>query len=44
MLYIDMYASTVITVNLITLNMLLGLWVFIFVLLYSLIKFIYLID
>ena len=39
-----MYASTIITVNLITLNMLLGLWVFIFVLLYPLIKCMYLID
>jgi len=39
-----MYVSTIITVNLITLNMLLGLWVFIFVLLYPLMKLIDLID
>jgi len=39
-----MYVSTIITVNLITLNMLLGLWVFIFVLLYPLMKLLDLID
>jgi len=44
MLHIDMYVSTIITVNLITLNMLLGLWVFIFVLLYPLMKLLDLID
>ena len=39
-----MYTNSIITVNLLTLNMLLGLWVFIFVLLYPLIKFIDLLD
>ena len=33
-----MYNNAIITVNLITLNILLGLWVFIFVLLYPIIK------
>ena len=40
-----MYTSAgIITVNLITLNMLLGIWVFIFVLLYPLIKIVDLLD
>jgi len=39
-----MYNNAIITVNLITLNILLGLWVFIFVLLHPLIKFIESLD
>jgi len=40
-----MYTSAgIITINLITLNMLLGIWVFIFVLLYPLIKIVDLLD
>jgi hypothetical protein len=40
-----MYTSAgIITINLITLNMLLGIWVFMFVLLYPLIKIVDLLD
>jgi|MDSX01.1.fsa_nt_gb hypothetical protein len=39
-----MYNTSMVTVNLLTLNILLGLWVFIFVLLYPFIKLIDLLD